>query len=383
MSQMSESKSVQQSLYISKRDEGDGILYFTIEKLNVSFINGIRRTILTDIPTLVFKTFPHAENQANITTNTSRFNNEIIKQRLSCIPIHGITHDQPYDELEVIIDKSNDSHDIVLVTTEDFKIRNIKSDKMLSESIVRKIFPPDNITGDYIVLARLRPRISNEVPGETLQITAKMSLHTAKEDGGFNVASCCTYRNSPDKIKQDDALREYIASLPEEERTEMAETDWKNHNAHRIFKNDAFDFKLQTVGVFTNTDIIKKACQILNISLESLANTITLDNLSNIIQTVTMSTIPNAFDLKLENVDYTIGKVIEFLLHDKYYKNSKVLSYVGFRKNHPHDNYSILRIAFNEGGEEGVLYTKIVELMQDVSKMAIGIYTTIDAEISV
>lgn len=383
MNQLLESKSAQQGQYISKRDEGDGILYFTLENINVSFVNGIRRTILTDIPTLVFKTFPHAENQAMITTNTSRFNNEILKQRLSCIPIHGIDDDQPYDELEVIINKTNDTHDIVLVTTEDFEIRNSKSDKMLSESIVRKIFPPDSITGDYIVLARLRPRISNEVPGETLQITANMSFHTAKEDGGFNVASCCTYRNSPDKIKQDGALRDFMASLPEEARTEMAENDWKNLDAHRIFKKDAFDFKLQTLGVFTNIDIIKKACQILNISLESLANTITIDNLPNIIQTVTMSTIPNAFDLKLENVDYTIGKVIEFLLHEKYYKDAKVLSYVGFRKNHPHDNHSILRIAFNKEEDQSMLYTKIVEIMQDVSKIAIGIYTKINEEISV
>ena len=62
--------------------DGDGVLYFTLSNLNVSIANSLRRVILSDIPTLAFKTFPDKENQANITTNTSRFNNEILKQLL-------------------------------------------------------------------------------------------------------------------------------------------------------------------------------------------------------------------------------------------------------------------------------------------------------------
>ena len=63
-------------------------LKFTLSNVNVSIANSIRRTILSDIPTVVFKTAPYEENKANILVNTSRLNNEIIKQRLSCIPIH-------------------------------------------------------------------------------------------------------------------------------------------------------------------------------------------------------------------------------------------------------------------------------------------------------
>ena len=63
-------------------------LTFTLEGVNVSIANAIRRTILSDIPTVVFKTSPYEECKANIFTNTTRLNNEILKQRLSCIPIH-------------------------------------------------------------------------------------------------------------------------------------------------------------------------------------------------------------------------------------------------------------------------------------------------------
>ena len=120
--QEGESKAIS-SLYVSARDEADGTLYFTLTGLDYSISNGLRRTIIANLPTLVFKTFPDKDNQVNITANTSRFNNEILKQRLSCIPIHGLSHDQPYDELEVIIDKNNNTHDMIFVTTEDFKIK--------------------------------------------------------------------------------------------------------------------------------------------------------------------------------------------------------------------------------------------------------------------
>jgi len=162
----STSQSTVLDTYISARDENEGILTFTLSGINVSIANGLRRTILSDIPILAFKTFPHNENQANFVTNTSRFNNEILKQRLGCIPIHIPDLKMPYNELLVEIHKKNDTNELMYVTTKDFRVKNTSSEKYLDESTVRKIFPPDPITGDYILFARLRPKISNEVPGE-------------------------------------------------------------------------------------------------------------------------------------------------------------------------------------------------------------------------
>jgi DNA-directed RNA polymerase alpha subunit len=51
--------------YISARDEEGGVLTFTLSNINVSIANGLRRTILSDIPVIAFKTFPHSENTMN------------------------------------------------------------------------------------------------------------------------------------------------------------------------------------------------------------------------------------------------------------------------------------------------------------------------------
>ena len=42
----------------------DDILTFTISNINVSFANAIRRVILSDIPTVVIRTFPYEKNDA-------------------------------------------------------------------------------------------------------------------------------------------------------------------------------------------------------------------------------------------------------------------------------------------------------------------------------
>ena len=66
------------------------------------------------------------------------------------------------------------------------------------------------------------------------------------------------------------------------------------------------------------------------------------------------STMKNSADFILLRYDYTIGKIIDTF----YMKNitrkrgsNSPLSYVGFIKNHPHDDYSIIRFAFKEEDE--------------------------------
>ena len=58
-------------------EEGD-VYKFTLSGINVSLANAIRRTILSDIPTLVFYTETYKDNQCNISINSTRLHNEIL-----------------------------------------------------------------------------------------------------------------------------------------------------------------------------------------------------------------------------------------------------------------------------------------------------------------
>ena len=73
---------------ISDLSQDTNYMEFKLSGVNVSIANALRRIILSEIPTVVFRTSPHERNLVNFEINTSRMNNELIKQRLSCIPIH-------------------------------------------------------------------------------------------------------------------------------------------------------------------------------------------------------------------------------------------------------------------------------------------------------
>jgi hypothetical protein len=153
----------------------------------MSIANAIRRIIISDIPTFVFRTYPYSENKAEITHNTTRFHNEIIKQRLSCIPIHIDDMDFPYKDYVVEVDVKNDTDSILYVTTKDFKIKNINTEVYSDESAVRAIFPPSSVTGDYIEFARLQPKLSENIDGERLTLRCGLDIGMASQDGAFNV----------------------------------------------------------------------------------------------------------------------------------------------------------------------------------------------------
>ena len=69
-----------------KQYEDEGVLRFILQGIPLCMINGLRRTILSDIPIVVIRTESSAINECTVHENTSRFHNEIVKQRLSCVP---------------------------------------------------------------------------------------------------------------------------------------------------------------------------------------------------------------------------------------------------------------------------------------------------------
>lgn len=340
---------------------------FTIKNCNVSFVNAIRRTILSQIPTVVFRTTPYEESLVIIEKNTTRLNNEIIKQRLSCIPIHIVDETINLDDYVVEIDEENDTNTIKYVTSEHFKIKNIKTDKYLERKEVQRIFPKNDFTNEYILIARLRPLMNSDAVGETLKLNAKMTRSNANEDSCFNVASTCTYSMLQDPVKQKQAWNEKEKLLKSQGFTPEEIMDdkenWYNHDAKRIYQPDSFNFNLETIGVFTNNELINKACDI----MKNKFNTIIEQIDGRTININKSETLMNAFDIKLENEDYSVGKSLEYALYSKYYENEGVFDYVGFRKFHPHDTYSVIRVSFKDNvSNKEQLYGFLKQSCQDV-----------------
>jgi len=336
---------------------------FTLSGVEVSLANSLRRTILSSIPTYVFPVDVHGK--CNIEINTSRLHNEIMKHRLGCIPIHKKIPIKKRDQLPgasaededdlvanyiLEVDVQNNSENVMYVTTEHFKIKHKTTHKYVDSATV---FPKNPITDSYIIFGRLRPKISESIPGEHLKLTCEFDIGTSEDSSMYSAVSKATYSNTPDKIKADDVWSEYAARLASEN-TSREDIDFQKRNfylldAQRHFVPNSFDFTIQSVGVYEGSEIVKMACAVLQGKFVDMIQQLDADEFTI---TTGESSMTNCYDLILTNEDYTIGKVLEYILYERFYKGEQVFSFCGFKKFHPHDPDSLIRIAYKSDADK-------------------------------
>jgi len=360
---------------LSNISEEDDVYRFTLSGINVSIANALRRTILSDIPINVIQTEDYATNQCIIYVNTGRLHNEILKQRLSSIPIHTKDLDMLPGKYSLELDVKNDGDTIEYITTEQFRIKNKTTGDYLTENDVRTIFPPNSKTGYFIDFARLRPKISETIPGERISLSAEFSIGNAKMNSMFNVVSNCSYANTPDLTRSASVWEELEAKLRSEEATssEIAfqKENYRLLDSQRQYIENSFDFVLKTIGIYENSELVKKSCAILQNKLVDIIQGVDSDTIPILISETTME---SCFDIVLENEDYTIGKVVEYMLYEKYYQGEKTLSFCGFKKFHPHNLDSIVRVAFEKPSDKILVRQYLRDVCVDAQDIFKRIY---------
>jgi DNA-directed RNA polymerase alpha subunit len=327
----------------------DDELLFTINGVNVSIANALRRIILSEIPQVVFRVSPNDKSKCNIITNTCGLNNEIVKHRLSCIPIHiKDIQEFPIKNYIMELNIQNNTDTSMVITSKDFVIKDLVTGNPLAKDKMLEIFPANDITGDHIDFVRLKAKLAEELQGKSIHLTCEFDIGTAKEDGVYNVVSTCSYGNTIDEPAQEANLaklkQKWKDEGKKENEIEFEVKNWKLLEGKRIFKNDSFDFIIQSIGVYTNVEILVNACKIMIDNLENLDSIIDKDEIEI---KLSENTTSNCYDIILENEDYTIGKVIEYFLLTKFYERG-ILTFCGFKMLHPHDTYSLIRVAYKE-----------------------------------
>lgn len=363
--------------------ENDSILSFRLSGIDKCFANGLRRTILTDIPMVVVRTEDTKVNQCIIRKNTSRLHNEILLHRLSCIPIHVNDPDfADKHQFEINVKNDTDEQVIRMVTTKDIKIRHKENQQFLSEEEVRKIFPPNEITQHYIDIVRLRPKMGLTIPGEEISLTANFSVASARINSMFNAVTKCTYGFTTDVIKAKEIWekneKEWKNQEKSEEDIDDAKKDFWNLDAQRYFIANSYDFTVKSVGVYENKDIVHKACSFLiskcdqTISaLEELLIPILESNdaRKHGYDTIIESTMQNSYDIILEKEDDTLGNILSFIMYELYFKGEKELSFCSFKKFHPHDSFGVLRIAYKNPTEKNMIQLHLKNALTEAKKV--------------
>jgi DNA-directed RNA polymerase subunit L len=207
-------------------------------------------------------------------------------------------------------------------------------------------------------------------------LTCELSVGTAKEDGMFNVVSTCSYGFTVDSVAQEAMLDKLKQTWKDEgkkaEEVDFEAKNWKLLDGLRITKQDSFDFTIQTVGIYDNVELIHKSCEIL---IEKLQYQDTLLEKDELTIEKSQNTMSNSYDIILENEDYTIGKVIECILYTKFYE-TKTLTFCGFKKMHPHDAHSIIRVAYKDPIDISTIKGNLKESIDE----AVQVFTKVKKE---
>ena len=130
-----------------------------------------------------------------------------------------------------------------------------------------------------------------------------------------------------------------------------------------------------------NQDIVIKACEYiktkiteLNVFLgiqTGLTEPSFIQEKYGIFEDISTSSQKPFYYIRIENDDYTIGKLIEKYL---FYMFSEDIYYVSFKKDHPHDNHCYVHFAYKEPVE----FDKIIHDLSQVTEQIIRIYNKIE-----
>jgi DNA-directed RNA polymerase subunit L len=256
---------------------------------------------------------------------------------------------------------------------------------MLPREEVMKFFPPNPITGDYVLLTKLRPKyfvpsktVSNTVVAEmakdfdkpvdepmTFHIEAKASISNGYENGHYCPVSCACYINTVDPQRAELGLKEYIDT--QNEKSKMQETEpipletlkrrfELTEQARFYYVNDknepnVFTFKIESVGVIPSLIVFHRAIDILKEKINMFVSNLITRN-ENIITISASSQLNGGYDIIVKNEDDTLGNIVQSHLCMLYAdftlpKEQRKLKYVGYKRPHPLEKHIIFSVQGN------------------------------------
>lgn len=336
--------------------------------IDKSLPNAIRRLALSEFPTYSFNSDPYSDCDITIQSNTTTLHNEFMAHRIGLIPINIVPIDyfNP-DNIQFEISLKNTEKDMKTITSKDIKIRYINTGKLLEEEKRDLVFPPNKISGDYILLGILKPNIYDTNKGEEFKCIAKCSRGIGKQHSRYSPVSKIVMYNTKDPNKVKQLKQETISKKTQELERPLTEEELVKINkqidifdADRCYYTDdnnepnVFHMDLETIGVYSNQYIISHTLQILKDKLDLFKSYIEKER-NDLVEFIVPETLDtNYIDTIIKFDTHTLGNILQSYL----FKNhlNKDIKFVGYKVPHPLETKCIVRIELNI---EDKLETKI------------------------
>lgn len=390
-------------IQISNINHEDGGLQFTIsgshEKgLDKSVVNAVRRTLLSDIPTVAFNTSDTDGGDIKMVKNDTSLHNEMMLHRLGLLPLYlnPDTFCKDYlFECKVIHDKSTPFQ---MVTANDINIYPLKShlqarlDSLNDESVTdRDPHERDNLMAildsnhpdNYDLRHRLsqsdkdkilRPYIFRNTKNycllnelkSTHTMGAHQSLHfygspsvgRARDHSRYQSVSQASYEFLRDDDLFQQALKEKLATSDiAEGNIESFTRKFKLAESERYYFRDRegepyrYRFQVKSTHYWDSAELVKRSLQILIDRCETLQKAfMALLQESESPITFTKNKDTSTYQYTLFNYDHTMGNLIQSYISRYSINESKesLLCLCGYKMPHPLKSEIVLFATLNK-----------------------------------
>ena len=353
---------------------------FRFTNSNVTMANTLRRAILTMTPSVGFRTEPYENSDVQISVNTTPLVNEMIAHRVGMIPI-CITDLETFNPAlyEFHLDVKNDGKEVLDVRASDFKVfmKNPENPlDMPTQLKTEDYFPPDPITGDTVLITRLRPQWNPTAPKEQLTLKAKASISTGAENIRYSPVSQASYEYTRDPTPEhiDLVFKNWLSANkkiddPAAAQPDVLDTYRREFNTmeiQRCYLKDErgnpydFTFFIESIGVQPIPMIVTNA---LNAATNLVTKYIDVDTvLPETMRLVQSDTRYPAIDIYFQNESHTLGNLLETYIVDNHIDGEAQppVSYVAYKVPHPLKKEMFVRIGLAQ--EEDVETQKNIAL---------------------
>lgn len=323
---------------------------FVISNCNSSFVNALRRTILSDVETISFDTTDYQNSDLTVIKNTCLLHNEFLLHRLGLVPINVNDVDNfNIDNYKFILKKENNGNSEIPVTTADFIVKNLETGQ---DEDTLAFFPANTITGDHILLTVLKNNPTGD--GEAIHIEGKCSKGSGSMNSRYSPVSCVVFTNKKDKVRAQAAFEDHIKTLdtePSADELKVLARRFDIEESERYFKVDengepnSFDFAIETVGVIPAGEIFRRSVKKLKDRVVNFEKNmaLALDSKESTVSIRDAESVMSGYDIEIENESHTLG----FLLQTYINKLNEDV-FVGYMNPHPLQKKIKIRVNFND-----------------------------------
>lgn len=305
-----------------------------LKNVPISFVNGLRRIALSEIPTVVV-------TNVQIVENTTQMTHEMLRHRVEMLPVNVLP-----TEVEVIRDAK-----IELRFMLSDKEREVTSDDFVVGGTTRQnVFLHDKLLGTPMLFMNLKPN-------ESLHIKANLAIAPV----GSSQVCISTYKLHIDDLIAKRDLDNYKSKAKNDvESQKIAEREFNNLSIQRSYSRDPtterpnwFEFAIESVGVMKARDIMRAAVDIYKTKIEEWS------------KSDVQREEEGWYRIETEGETFTLGALVQELLY-----TSAMVEYVSYNIGHPLRPKLVLRFKTTSQPEAVVekFKTEALALCENVLK---------------